>query len=131
MAAALLLANSAASASEWVDVGQNSQGTAFLVDISSIHVEGSTRRAWSKMTPPPHAMRGSGDDAKKFISYGLNRNSFNCSDETSRYDSMVLYYEDGSVWTAPAEIMPKTFVPVPPDTSLSYVMQFVCSWKPK
>ena len=131
MAAALLLANSAASASEWAQVGQNTAGSTFQVDTSSIHIEGSIRRAWSKMTPAPHTMRGSGDDAKKFVSYGLNRISFNCSDESMRNDSVVFYYEDGSVRTAPAEILRKTFEPVPPDTSLSYAMQFVCAWKPK
>jgi hypothetical protein len=83
------------------------------------------------MTPAPHTMRGFGDDAKKFVSYGQDRISFNCSDETMRHDSSVFYYEDGSEWTAPAEIMPKTWQLVPPDTTFDVVMKFVCSWKPK
>src|SRR5215472_10977598 len=72
MAAALLLANFAASASEWVEVGRAPDGTAFQIDVSSIRIEGPVRRAWGKSIPPSHTMKGAGENAKKFVSFSLS-----------------------------------------------------------
>jgi hypothetical protein len=130
-AAALLLTNSAASASEWVEVVKNQGGHTFQMDVSSIRIEGDVRRAWVKDTPARHTKKGSAENAKKFISYVLMRFAFNCPDQSRKTDAVSAYFEDGSVDTVNVAYLPATWDPIPPDTALSAVMQSVCSWKPK
>jgi hypothetical protein len=133
IAAALLLANSAAGASEWVEVGRSKDGTAFQIDVSSIRIEGPVRRAWGKSIPPSHTVKGYPGNEKKFVSYFLSRAAFNCADETMKSEAMMVYFEDGGVDTVPVDLLPQfaKWTPVPPDTPLSLEMQSVCSSKPK
>jgi hypothetical protein len=132
-AAALLLANSAASASEWVQVVQGTDGATFQVDVSSIRIEGEVRRAWMKNIYARHKMKGHGENAKKFVSYTLMHLAFNCPDQSMEADALMAYFEDGSSYTGNISDLAQfaTWSPVPPDTALSSVMQSVCSWKPK
>jgi hypothetical protein len=108
MAAALLLANFGASASEWIDVAQSKDGTTLQIDVSRIRIEGAIRRAWLKSVPPSHTMKGP----------SLMRVAFNCliGSHTVNLDILAKLEK----WD-----------PIPPDTALSSGMQFVCLWKPK
>jgi hypothetical protein len=112
MAAALLLANFGASASEWIDVVQSKDGTTLQIDVSSIRIEGAIRRAWLKSVPPSHTMK------KRHGDYSLMRVAFNCliGSHTVNLDILAKLEK----WD-----------PIPPDTALSSGMQFVCLWKPK
>src|ERR1022692_3370087 len=46
-------------------------------------------------------------------------------------EALTIYYDDGTLWAAPAEIYPTSWEPVPPDTLKSVAMQFICVWKQK
>jgi hypothetical protein len=108
MAAAPLLANFGASASEWVDVAQSKDGTTLQIDVSSIRIEGPIRRAWLKSVPPSHTMKGP----------SLMRVAFNCLLGSHTVNLDIL--SEFSKWDR-----------IPPNTALSSGMQFVCLWKPK
>lgn len=128
---ALLLTCGAAQASDWVSVYKADDGQReMLVDVSSISDSGSIRRVWAKMT---YARRTENDpsDPIKRTSYNLARLAFNCTEDLSRTEAVTVYYEDGSVEALPPAMYPKPWEPVPPDTVLSNVMEFVCAWKPK
>ena len=130
---ALLLTSGAAQASDWVSVGKankNGGEAEFFVDNSSIRATGALRRAWTKMVFGPNAMRGEGKDAKKWVSNTVIRIAFDCKEETSRSEAVTVYFTDGTNSTDPAAIFPTAWEPVVPDTILSTVMQFICSWKP-
>jgi|NGEPerStandDraft_6_1074524.scaffolds.fasta_scaffold53209_4 hypothetical protein len=128
----LLLACGTAQGSEWVSVNKTDDGKIEeLVDVSSIRVAGEIRRAWVKLVYAPHTKRGSDDDANKWESESVSREAFNCGAETSRAEALTIYYDDGTLWAAPAEISPTSWGPVPPDTLKSVAMQFICVWKQK
>lgn len=130
--ALLGLACSAAAASDWRAAAQSKDGMEHVfVDVASIHIEGVTRRAWEKWVPAHHTMRGTGENAKKFISYELSRVAFNCSDETSKTEATVIYFSDGTTEPLLPEVLSKTWEPVPPDSVLSFELQFVCEWQAK
>jgi hypothetical protein len=57
----LLLACGTAQAAEWMQVNKSSDGKyEYLVDKSSIRIEGGKKRAWLKTVPSPHTDRGPG-----------------------------------------------------------------------
>ena len=129
---ALLLACGTAQAAEWVSLGKSDDGKQeTFVDISSIRVTDSIRRAWDKRVQAPHTERGTGDDASKWVSYYVGREAFNCGEEVWRSEAISIYFDDGTHWSAPADFYPRTWEPVPPDTVGSVIMQFICAWKPK
>jgi hypothetical protein len=129
---ALLLACGTAQASDWVSVGKTANGQQEnFVDISSIRVTGSIRRAWAKGVQAPHTERGTDDNANKWVSYYLSRETFNCREQVWRSEALTIYYDDETNGSMPAAIYPQAWEPVPPDTTLSALMQFICAWKPK
>ena len=127
MLLALLLACGAAQASEWVPYVSGK--TEFLVDTSSIRVEGAIRRTWSKSIPAPKTERGVGINSGKWVRYDLTHRAFNCSEESSKMDAITVFHSDG---TNMIEDFPGAgWSPVRPDTIGYALMQFVCSWKLK
>jgi hypothetical protein len=129
---ALLLACGAAQAANWVSLGKSEDGTVEpFVDVSSIRIAGSIRRAWIKHVFIPHTFRGTGDDVNKWQSESLARIAFNCADESKRTEALTVYYDDGTGWSAPATAYPSPWEPVVPDTVRSTAMQFICAWGKK
>jgi hypothetical protein len=127
---ALLLACGTVQASEWVSIGKPDSGTyETFVDVSTIRIMGSVRRAWEKVVFTPHTMTGVGVDAKKWVSYAVFRAAFNCSEETATYEGLIFYYDDGTNYFPPADTAPPSLVP--PETVLSSEMQFICAWGKK
>ena len=128
---ALLLGCSAVQASTWVQVGTGNDGNKISVDTSSISITGPTRQVWMKMTFPPHTHPGLGEDANKWMDYNLNHAAFNCTESTSKSDALMDYYDDGTSHKVPSEdLSGDRWEPVPSNTALQAVMNFVCAWKP-
>jgi hypothetical protein len=127
----VLLAGGAAQASEWVSIGKNDRGTAELfVDVSSIRVTDSIRRAWSKMIFAAKS-ETDGTNNGKWMSILLQRDAFNCADETHRAEALEYYYEDGTHNMQDPSDFPTPWQPVVPDTLEYTFSHFVCSWKAK
>jgi hypothetical protein len=126
----LLLACGTAQASEWVFVSKPDNEThETFIDVSSIRIMGSIRRAWEKLVFAPHTMTGVGVDAKKWVEYSVIRATFNCAEETVRYDGLIFYFEDGTNYFAPADPAPPSLVA--PDTVQSTEMKFIRAWGKK
>lgn len=113
----LLVSCGTARASDWVSIGKSDSGTReYFADISSIGITGGTRRAWVK------TVLSSGKP------FSLERLAFNCGEGTMRWEAYTLY---GIEISEPDGIYPTPWKPIPPDTTGSAIMQFVCAWKPK
>jgi hypothetical protein len=123
----LLLACGTAQASEWVSIGKTDDGTReTLVDVSSIRVMGSIRRAWTKTVFTHHTVRGFGDDASKWETSQMTRQAFNCGEEMARFEAATIYYDDGTN-TSLSEADFAPWAPVTPETVLSAEAQYVCA----
>lgn len=128
----LLLACGTAQASNWVSLGKSDDGTIEpLVDVSSVRVAGSIRRAWIKHVFKTHTTRGDGVDATKWQSESVARVAFSCSEETFRLEGLLIYYDDGTTNSVPATSFPTPWQPIPPDTVRGSEMHFVCAWGKK
>jgi len=128
----LLACNPAARASEWVLAAHSrDHSEKMFVDVSSIRIIGDVRHVWDKLVPKPNTMKGTGENAKKPITYELSKSAFNCSDETEKSESVVVYYDDGTNESLMPEALSKRWEPIPPDSVLSDEMHFVCAWKLK
>jgi hypothetical protein len=126
----LLLACGMAQASDWVPIGKTDDGkTEILVDVSSIRVAGSIRRAWVKHVFMFHTVRGTGDNVNKWQSESVTRRAFNCNDESESLESLTVYYDDGTTRSVPSAELPGPWELVVPDTVRSNEMQFICAWK--
>jgi hypothetical protein len=55
---ALLLACGTAQAAEWVSLGKDLENREIFVDVSSVRIADSLRRAWFKVVYEPHTKRG-------------------------------------------------------------------------
>ena len=127
----LLLACGAARASDWGSLGKSGDGKAeSLVDVASIRITGQIRLAWIKAVFSPHTTKGA-TKTRKWLSYFVTRQRFDCGDDTMSVEAMTEYYDDGSFDSAPAELFPSRWTPVVPDTVYSTWMQAVCAWKPE
>ncbi len=116
----LLLMCGTAQASEWVSIGKSDNGAIeALVDASDILIAGEIRQAWIKIAYPHHK------------SYTLERDAFNCGEETMRGEAFTIYFEDGTSQSQPEDSFPEPWKPRPPGTTGSAIIQFVCTWKPK
>lgn len=125
----LLLACGAALASDWVSIDKSDDGkTETLVDRSTIRIDGLTRKVWSKLVNAPHSTRGVSDAAHKWVAFSVARMVFNCQEETTKLDSLQIYYEDGTNESVSGE---PGWRPVVPDTLMQREMQFVCAFKPE
>jgi len=126
----VLLACSAARASDWVSLGKTTDGKQEgFVDVLSIRAVGNIRRAWFKTIFVPHTMNSAGT-SKKSLDYTLGREAFDCAEETHRNEAGTVYYEDGTVTSIPATNYPEPWAPVPPETVWDSEMKFLCAWKP-
>ena len=128
---ALLLACGVARAADWVQVNKSSDGKyEYLVDKSSIRIEGGKKRAWLKTVASPHTDRGPspGIYAKNWVSYSLVLYLFDCAKESTRMASFVIYFDDGTNLGAPAG---GSWESTAPDSAMRPVQEFICAWKPK
>jgi hypothetical protein len=125
----LLLACGTAQAAEWVSLGKSADGTWNFIDASRIRVMGAIRVARFKRVSAPHTERGSGADAKRWLSYGVGRKAFNCAEGTSRHEGWTAYWDDGS-HTPGAGHFPEPWTPILLDTISNGQAQFICAWRP-
>jgi hypothetical protein len=126
----LLLVCGTAHASDWVSIGKTDDGkTEILVDVSSIRVAGSIRRAWVKHVFVSHTVRGTGDNVNKWQSESVTRRAFNCNDESESLEALTIYFDDGTTRSVPSAELPRPWEPVVTDTVRSNEMQFICAWK--
>jgi len=122
---ALLLACGTAQASDWVSVAENKELTTELfVDVSSIRVTDNIRRMWTKLQYKSHTK----DDKNKWVDHDISRSAYNCAEELTRLESLIIYYEDGDSDTLPMDPIPDPWMPVPPDTLRWVELEFVCAW---
>ncbi len=130
---ALLLACGTAHSSDWVSIGKSTDGiTEAFVDIASIRISGDIRRAWAKLVYRPHTEKGSiGNHTPKWVFNYTSRMALNCREEAQSTEALTIYFEDGTNDSEVSQKLPYPWSPVPPDTSLSNLLQFVCAWKPK
>ena len=129
---ALLVACGTAQATDWASLGKSDDGAQeVFVDVSRIRVKTVVRRAWIETLFAPHARRGVDENASKWQHRSIALYAFNCSDETVRIESLATYFDDGTIYTTPAESNSGPWRPIPPDTLLSAEMQFICAWKRK
>ena len=127
---ALLLACDTVQAAEWVSIGTGNVGKSEdFIDVSSITIAGSVRKAWFKTVLAPHYKQEPG--ASRWWAYFLSLEAFNCQEKTNRREVLVVYYDDGDNYRSPATTFPKPWAPVVPDTITSGDMRFICAWKPK
>jgi hypothetical protein len=131
---ALLIVGGTAQASEWKELGGNTDGSHTVsIDVSSIRFEGALRLAWFKhqYAPSLNMHDKSGPDRDKLWSYSKVRYGFNCTNETYQMDAnTIVYFMDGSSGSDPTfERLP--WKPVPPDSILEAQMQFICAWTPQ
>lgn len=127
---ALLLACRTAHAAEWMQVNKSSDGKyEYLVDKSSIRIEGGKKRAWIKTVASPHTDRGPGPGiyANKWVSYSLALYLFDCAKVSTRMVSFVIYFDDGTNLGAPAG---GSWESTAPDSAMISVQEFICAWKP-
>lgn len=101
-----------------------------FADVSDIKVAGNIRRVWLKGVVSPHTEKGPASDSGKWVAYRINRLAFNCDDEEYRMDANIIYYDDGTNFTASPGSLSALWESVPPDTALHVAMAFTCSWKP-
>jgi hypothetical protein len=129
---ALLLACGTAHAADWVSTGKTDDGQMEnFTDVSSIRVAGAIRRAWVKTVYGAHVRKGEGQEANKWYGYAVSRVSFDCNEENYRSEAVSVYFTDGTNSSDSPAGFPTAWAPVPPDTALSAIMQFICAWKPK
>jgi|SRR6266481_2971443 len=124
---ALLLICGPAQAAHWTRIAKFTDGSYIQIDLSSIRVTRSVRRAWFESHYAPHSKKGSGEDANKWIDYYLFRDAFDCAQETRLAEAIFLYYDDGTYSNIAPE---KKGQPVPPDSNADAEMKFICAWKP-
>ena len=122
----LVLTCRAAQATEWVLVTKTTNEKTFLVDASRIKSAGGVRRAWVKIVEVPHRVM---TENGQYVSFSIARWAFNCSEETARPETGTEYYENGTAHLS--QDMRTTMTPVTPDSVISILLQFICSWKPK
>jgi hypothetical protein len=95
-------------------------------------VTGNIRRAWAKLVPAHHTLKlPDNDNKRKWVSYEVSRVAFNCDEETSIFEALSVYFDDGANASVPADAYPTRWAPVAPDTIQSIEMHFVCAWTPK
>jgi hypothetical protein len=127
----LVLACGVAQAADWVSFAKRDDlPSEMFIDNSSIHINGEIRSARTKTIYAPHALRVP-DSENKWVKESQSRESFNCTEETFRTNSLSAYFYDGTNSSAPAEVAPTKWLPVPPDTVLKHLMHYVCAWTPK
>jgi hypothetical protein len=130
MITALLLTCGTAQAAQWVSVGQtdNGQVEAF-VDLGSVIIDGYIHRASFKYVYAPRSHKD--ERVNKWDKVSFGEEAFKCVDQTSRTESLKVYYEDGSHWTAPAALLPSSWTPVGPRTMRDFQMHYICTRVPK
>jgi hypothetical protein len=113
----LILAGGPTLASDWVSIGKSDNSARqYFADISSIGITGEIRRAWVK------TVLTSGKP------FSLERLAFNCGEGTIRWEASTLY---GIEISGPEGTFPTPWKPIPPDTTGSAIMQFICAWRAK
>ena len=128
----LLLACGAAQAADWASLGKSDDGAQeVFVDGSRIRVKAGIRQAWIETLFAPRTRRGVDENASKWQQRSIALYSYNCNDETVKIESLATYFDDGTIYTTPADSNSGPWRPVPPDTLLNAQMQFICAWKPK
>jgi hypothetical protein len=126
---AMFLACGTAQASNWISVGKTNDGKSeSFIDLQSVRIDGDIRRAWVKTV---YASRSNPGPFGKYWASTVARTSFNCSEETRRWDALTIYFDDESLRSIPASQYPTAWEPVTPDTIESANMAFICAWKPK
>jgi hypothetical protein len=128
--ALLALVCGTAQAVEWVSVFKVRGRLEGFVDVSSIRVTGSNRRAWIRIDFAPHTRRGVAESADKWERSSVNLYEFNCDEESYRLQAITTYYEDGTTFSLTASTA-RPWEAVVPDTIASAEMQSVCAWKPQ
>jgi clan AA aspartic protease (TIGR02281 family) len=117
---------STAPASNWVQVGADDAGTEWFVDASSIRISDGIRRAWTKSVTAPGTGRSVGG---KSIEIGLGLSAFNCSEQLWSMEAFHTYYDNGTSDSSGPNFVPLPWQPIPPDTGLRFMLDYVCAWK--
>jgi hypothetical protein len=126
----LLLTCASAHALEWVHV-VSSKTTEFLVDVSGIKVSGVIRQAWIKKVIKPLSVRDPDPRAHRWENEVLERNAFDCKEETWSNLAITVYYDDGTNQSLSAGTPQSDWQTIVPDSVFADVIRFVCEWKPK
>jgi hypothetical protein len=129
---ALLIVCGTARASGWVSIGKSQDGTTeWFVDTSSIKISKTIRRAWIKTVFVPHTYKDIILQSGKWLDHNIERDVFNCNDETVGMEAITVYYEDGLNSTPPWDSKAARMEPIPPDTAQMGELKFICAWKLK
>jgi len=127
IAASVLALSGSAYAGTWIEVFQpRDEGPSFYVDASSIRQSGEMTLAWIQYrlkTPRPSPFGG----GKRFVTMSA-RLEFDCSRQTSRLLSSLLYDADGAVVFSTNLKRAETIAaPDTPDSAGHSVLQYVCA----
>jgi hypothetical protein len=128
---ALLLACGTAQASNWVSVGKSHDGNVeWFVDTTSIRIDNTVRRAWTKTVFASHTMQDPILHSGKWLAYMVTRDVIDCRDETHDMEAITQYYESGGNDSMPDYRKQLRMEPIVPDTVQQALMRFICGWKP-
>src|ERR1700722_12815155 len=92
----LMLACGTAQASEWVSTGMAEDGSENFVDVSSIRITGSIRRAWVRDDFGPNTKGSFINGSYARPTSMMVRFAFNCAEETVRFEASTWYYSNGT-----------------------------------
>ncbi len=126
--ALLVACGTAAQAATWVSVGKSGDGrTEWLIDTSTIRTSTATRRAWVKTVFAPQSRQDQVLHSGKWLAFTIERDVFNCRDETVGIESITQYYEGGGNDSMPPDSKSAPMEPVAPDTAQAAELKFICS----
>jgi hypothetical protein len=114
---------------EWISLSKSTDGnTETLVNPSSIRVEDHIRQAWGKLVFQPGTKRGIDDDSDKWQATGMIHVAVDCTEDRYKIDGKIISYDDGSSKTAPPKSSSQSWEPIPPDSSLRVLSNYICAW---
>lgn len=122
IATVILLATSAANASDWVELQTSKQHTVY-VDADRITYANKAqnlRKAWVKIK------YNQPDNNTKIGEYIITNQVFDCENSKFMIKSMTQYKKDGAVKFS--SLQQTGWMEAPPDSNLEYVQNSVCEY---
>ena len=116
-------------AGDWVPVkAVNGSGGEFFVNTASFQGQGDARSFWEKHVFPPHTEKWQG----RWVNYAVDHWELDCGEDRIKLDARTDYYEDGTHWVAPSQLLASTaWHRVAPDSIKNGEMKLLCDWQPK
>ena len=106
---------------EWIELGQNNDGTKHYLDPESIRIDGDYRKYWALTNYSKSQKNGESSNKKRV--------EIDCKQEQYRFLSIIGYSKHMGrgevVWSVGSD---NEWMQIPPSTLINDFLEIVCNW---